>query len=101
MVLIARLFYSHSYYQPFYALCSQCGEVFPNFETSSEPQSCHKRAPNVLINLQAGHFEQGSGIDTILLGHLGILLVQDLLEEGKRYLHFGLGTCEPLQVGVT
>ena len=67
-------------------------KVSPNLETSSVPQSWHKRAPNVLINLQAGHDEQGNGIDTVVLEHLGIVLVEDLLEEDKGFLHIGLGS---------
>ena len=49
-----------------------------------------KELPNVLINIKAGHVEQDSGIDPVLLRHLGIVLVEDLLEEGERYLHIGL-----------
>lgn len=67
-------------------------KVSPNLETSSVPQPWHKRAPNVLINLQAGHDEQGNGIDTVVLEHLGIVLVEDLLEEDKGFLHIGLGS---------
>ena len=50
----------------------------------------------MLINLQAGHDEQGNGIDTVVLEHLGIVLVEDLLEEGKRYLRIGYGSYELL-----
>ena len=32
----------------------------------------------------------------MLLRHLGIVLVEALLEEGERYLHIGLESCKPL-----
>ena len=31
-------------------------------------------------------------IDTVVLDHLGIVLVEDLLEEDKGFLHIGLGS---------
>ena len=52
------------------------------------------------LNIQARHVEQYSGIDRVLLRHLGIVLVEDLVEEGERYLHIGVESCEPMLIAL-
>ena len=71
-------------------------KLFPTLRHLLDNSLVTKELPNVLINIQAGHVEQDSGIDPVLLRHLGIVLVEDLLEDGERYLHIGLESCKPL-----
>ena len=61
-------------------------KLYPTLRHLLDNSLVTKELPNVLINIQAGHVEQDRGIDPGLLRHLGIVLVDALLEEGERYL---------------